>query len=81
VDVVDVVEVAALTARRSRTSVRIREAVDFDRFPSPACSHNDATSRIGRPRTNAPITIARSGALRGTFVPRVNSVGTNGSAA
>ena len=39
-------------------------------LPSPARSHSDSTSRIDRPRTNAPITIARSGSVRSSFVPR-----------
>jgi hypothetical protein len=38
-------------------------------------------SRIDRPRTNAPITIARSGSVRSTFVLHGNSFDTNGSAA
>jgi hypothetical protein len=38
-------------------------------------------SRIDSPRTNAPITIARSGSLRKTFVLHGNSFETNGSAA
>src|SRR3954465_13344708 len=46
----------------------MREAVVFDSFPSRACSHSDSMSRIDSPRTNAPITIARSGSLRNTFV-------------
>jgi hypothetical protein len=37
--------------------------------------------RIESPRTNAPITIARSGSVRSSFVPRGNSLETNGSAA
>ena len=61
--------------------MQIRDAVDFDSFPSPACSHSDSTSRIDRPRTNAPITIARSGSVRSSLVPRGNSLETNGSAA
>ena len=32
-------------------------------------------------RTNAPITIALSGSVRNSFVPRGNSLETNGSAA
>src|SRR3954447_6330459 len=51
----------------------MREAVDFESFPSPAFSHSDSTSRIERPRTNAPITIARSGSVRSNLVPRGNS--------
>jgi hypothetical protein len=38
-------------------------------------------SRIDRPRTKAPITIALSGSLRKTFVLHGNSFETNGSAA
>jgi hypothetical protein len=38
-------------------------------------------SRIHSPPTNAPITIARSGSLRKTFVLHGNSLETNGSAA
>jgi hypothetical protein len=38
-------------------------------------------SRIDRPLTNAPITIARSGSVRKTFVLQGNSFETNGSAA
>jgi hypothetical protein len=59
----------------------MRDAVDFDSFPSPACSHSDSTSRIDSPRTNAPITIAFKGSVRNNFVPRGNSFETNGSAA
>jgi hypothetical protein len=68
-------------SKRSLSSVQIRWAVDFDSFPSPALSHSDSTSRIDRPRTNAPITIARSGSVRNSLVPRGNSLETNGSAA
>ena len=59
----------------------MREAVVFDNFPSPACSHSDSMSRIDSPLTNAPITIARSGSVRSTFVLHGNSFETNGSAA
>jgi hypothetical protein len=59
----------------------MREAVVFDSFPSPAFSQSDSMSRIDSPRTNAPITIARSGSLRKTFVLHGNSLETNGSAA
>ena len=59
----------------------MREAVVFDSFPSPAFSHSDSMSRIDSPRTNAPITIARSGSVRKTFVLHGNSFETNGSAA
>jgi hypothetical protein len=38
-------------------------------------------SRIDRPVTHAPITIARSGRVRKTFVLHGNSLETNGSAA
>ena len=38
-------------------------------------------SRIDSPRTNAPITIARSGSVRNTLVLHGNSLDTNGSAA
>src|SRR5215213_8483682 len=38
-------------------------------------------SRIDSPLTNAPITIARSGSVRKTFVLHGNSLDTNGSAA
>jgi hypothetical protein len=68
-------------SKRSLSSWQIRDAVDFDSFPSPACSHSDSTSRIDRPRTNAPITIALSGSVRSTFVLHGNSFETNGSAA
>ena len=64
-DQVDLVEVAAPErSKRSRSSSQIRDAVDFEVFPSPASSHSDSTSRIDRPRTNAPITIAFSGSVR-----------------
>jgi hypothetical protein len=59
----------------------MREAVDFDSLPSPALSHSDSTSRIDSPRTNAPITNARSGSVRKTLVLHENSLETNGSAA
>src|SRR5215216_7286177 len=59
----------------------MREAVVFDSFPSPAFSHSDSMSRIESPRTNAPITIARNGSVRKTFVLHGNSFETNGSAA
>jgi hypothetical protein len=38
-------------------------------------------SRIDSPRTNAPITIARSGSVRNSLVLHENSLETNGSAA
>jgi hypothetical protein len=63
------------------SSVQIRWAVDSATFPSPAFSHNDSTSRIDRPRTNAPITIALSGSVATSFLARGNSDETNGSAA
>ncbi len=59
----------------------MRDAVDLDNLPSPAFSHKDSTSRIESPRTNAPITIARSGSVRSSLVPRGNNFETNGSAA
>jgi hypothetical protein len=68
-------------AKRSLSSVQIREAVAFDSLPSPAFSHSDSMSRIDRPLTNAPITIARSGSVRRIFVLHANSLQTNGSAA
>jgi hypothetical protein len=68
-------------SKRSRSSSQIRWAVVFDSFPSPAFSHSDSMSRIDRPLTNAPITIARSGSVRNTFVLHGNSFDTNGSAA
>ena len=43
-------------SRRSSRSSHILDAVDFESFPGPACSNSDSTSRIDRPRTNAPIT-------------------------
>jgi hypothetical protein len=55
--------------------------VDFDSFPSPACSHSDSTSRIDRPRTNAAITNAFSGSVHNNFGVRGNSVDANASAA
>ena len=68
-------------SKRSRSSSQMREAVVFDSFPSPAFSHSDSMSRIDSPLTNAPITIARSGSVRNTFVLHGNSFETNGSAA
>src|SRR5512142_877774 len=68
-------------ANRSRSSLQIRDAVDFDTCPSPASSHNDSASRIDSPRTNAPITIAFNGSVRRNRFPRGNSLDTNGSAA
>ena len=55
--------------------------MDFDSFPSPACSHSDSTSRIERPRTNAPITNAFSGSVRNNFGVLGNSLDANVSAA
>jgi hypothetical protein len=57
----------------------MREAVVLDSFPSPACSHSDSMSRIDSPLTNAPITIARSGSVRNSFVLHGNSFETNGA--
>jgi hypothetical protein len=62
-------------SKRSRSSEHSRAAVDFDSFPSPAWSHSDSTSRIDKPRTNAPITIALSGSVRSSFVPRGDQFG------
>ena len=59
----------------------MREAVVLESLPSPAFSHSDSMSRIDRPLTKAPITIARSGSVRKTFVLHGNSLDTNGSAA
>jgi hypothetical protein len=66
---------------RQRSCLQILDAVDFDTCPSPACSHNDSASRIDRPRTKQPITIALSGSVRKNRLPRDNSRDTNGSAA
>ena len=68
-------------SKRSRSSVQIRDAVDFDSLPSPACSHSDSTSRIDRPRTNAPITRALNGSVRNSLGVRGNSLEANVSAA
>ena len=68
-------------SKRSRSSLQMRDAVDFDSFPNPACSHSDSTSRIDSPLTNAPTTIAFSGSVRSNLVPLGNSLETNGSAA
>jgi hypothetical protein len=68
-------------SKRSLSSLQIRWAVDFDGFPSPAFSQSDSMSRIDNPLTNAPITIARNGSVRNTFVLHGNSFETNGSAA
>ena len=68
-------------SKRSRSSVQIRWAVDFAIFPSPAFSHSDSTSRIESPRTNAPITIARSGSVAISLRARGNRDETNVSAA
>ena len=68
-------------SKRSRSSSQIRDAVDLDSFPSPACSHSDSTSRIDRPRTNAPITSAFNGSVRNNFGVRGNSLDANVSAA
>ena len=53
----------------------------FDSFPRPACSHNDLTSRIDTPRTNAPITNAFKGSVRNSFGVLGNSLDANVSAA
>jgi hypothetical protein len=53
--------------------VPIRWAVDLESFPSPAWSQSDSMSRIDRPLTNAPITIARSGSVRNTLVLHGNT--------
>jgi hypothetical protein len=66
---------------RSRNSSQIRDAVDLDSFPSPACSHSDSTSRIDNPRTNAPITSAFNGSVRTSFGVLGNSLEANVSAA
>jgi hypothetical protein len=68
-------------SKRFLSSSQIRDAVDFESFPSPACSHNDSTSRIDRPRTNAPITSAFSGSVRNSFGVLGNSFEANVSAA
>jgi hypothetical protein len=68
-------------SKRSRSSSQTRDAVDLDSFPGPAFSHNDSTSRIDRPRTNAPITNALSGSVRTSLVPLGNSLEANVSAA
>jgi hypothetical protein len=68
-------------SKRSRSAWQIREAVVFDSWPSPACSHSDSTSRIDRPLTNPPITSAFSGSVRTSLVPRGNSFEANVSAA
>ena len=61
--------------------MHIRAAVAFDTLPRPASSHSDSTSRIDRPRTNAPMTNAFNGSVRNSLVPRGNSRETNGAAA
>jgi hypothetical protein len=68
-------------SKRSRSSSQIRDAVDFDSLPSPACSHSDSTSRIDNPRTNAPITNAFSGSVRNSFGVLGNSFDANVCAA
>jgi hypothetical protein len=68
-------------SKRSRSSEQIREAVDFESFPSPASSQSDSTSRIESPRTKAPTTIASSGRVRSSLVECGKSAETNGSAA
>ena len=55
----DVIQARRLNcSKRSRSSAQMREAVVLDSFPSPARSHSDSMSRIDRPLTNTPITIA-----------------------
>jgi hypothetical protein len=78
----DVVEVAALERLKALAQLgadplggRLRQ------LPEPAFSHSDSMSRIDSPRTNAPITIARSGSVRNTFLLHGNSLQTNDSAA
>jgi hypothetical protein len=68
-------------SKRSLSCSQIRDAVDFDSFPSPACSHSDSTSRIDRSRTNAPITNAFNGSVRNSFGVLGNSFEANVSAA
>ncbi|HUA48644.1 MAG TPA: hypothetical protein VMA77_25655 [Solirubrobacteraceae bacterium] len=68
-------------SRRSLSSSHVRDAVDFDSFPSPASSTKDSTSRIDKPRTNAPITNAFNGSVRNSFGVRGNSLDANVSAA
>ena len=76
------IEIAAPERVKALAQLKaMRDAVDLDSFPSPACSHTDSTSRIERPRTNAPIAIALSGSVRNSFVPRGNRLQTNGSTA
>jgi hypothetical protein len=48
-------------------SEQILAAVDLE-SPGPACSHHDPTSRIDRPRTNAPTIIAFNGSVRNNRV-------------
>jgi hypothetical protein len=68
-------------SKRSRSSVQIRWAVVFDSFPSPAFSHSDPDVAHRQPPDERPITIARKGSVRNTFVLHGNSFETNGSAA
>jgi hypothetical protein len=68
-------------SKRSLSSSQIRDAVDFDSFPSPACSYSDSTSRIDNLRTNAPITNAFNGSVRNSFGVLGNSLDANVSAA
>jgi hypothetical protein len=53
----------------------------LESFPSPACSHNDSTSRIDRPLTNAPITNAFKGSVRNSLGVLGNNFDANVSAA
>jgi hypothetical protein len=71
---------ASPTTRPAGSARRLRRAV-FDRLPSPARSHSDSTSRIDRPRTNAPITRAFNGSVRNNVGVRGNSLDANVSAA
>jgi hypothetical protein len=68
-------------SKRSLSSSHIRDAAVLDSFPSRACSHNDSTSRIDSPRTNAPITGALSGSVRNNFGVRGNNLDANVCAA
>jgi RNA-directed DNA polymerase len=65
-------------SKRSRSSWQILDAVDFESLPSLASSQSDSTSRIERPRTKAPTTIASSGRVRSSFVECGNSADTAG---
>jgi hypothetical protein len=63
------------------SSSHIRDAVDLDSFPSPAFSHRSSTSRIDKPRTNAPITSAFNGSVLSSFGVLGNNSDANVSAA